>query len=138
MSVVYKPCCFLFSKFQKKEVCFSKLIFWCRIIRYYWNIFPWWSRYSTMNITTMILFFASVWIKQRRVWRFSIMVVLLMLTIFCGLMKWLLLVSTIILCGAVYLLLIPIKFWIFSWYWFGLMFMNIQKWISNNIIVRKK
>ena len=47
-----------------------QLILWCRRIRYYWNIFYWWRRYSTMDVTTMLRFFSSVWIKQRIVWWF--------------------------------------------------------------------
>ena len=65
------------------------LIFWWRIIRCYWNIFIWRNNYSNMNVTAMLAFFASVWIKKRRVWCFSILVVLLTLTIFLGWLNYL-------------------------------------------------
>ena len=79
-------------------------------IRYYWNIFFGWHWYSTMNATTMLWFFDSVCIKRRIVLWSSILLILPTVIILWRLMKWPLLLSTIILGGTGFFLWTPILF----------------------------
>ena len=112
-------------------------IFLCGRIWYYWDIFSWWRRYSTMNVTTMPGFFAYVWIKWKRGSRFSILEILLMVTIFCGLMKWHMLLVMVILVCASYFMWTPIFFWIIFRIPALLTVYKTTTYICNNIIVKK-
>ena len=107
----YSPCCFLSLNFQEKEVYFN-VIFLYGFIRDCGNIFYGGCWYSSVNVTTMILFFTSICIKLIIVLWSSIITILLLVITSWRLMKGPMILSTVILGGTGYFQQKPILFWI--------------------------
>ena len=101
MYVFYNPLFFLLSKFHNTDdFMWENLVLLKHIYIF--------RRYSTMNATAVLGLFTPIWIKWRRGWCFSILVIFFAVTIFYGLMKWPLLLYTIIIGGPGSFLWTPI------------------------------
>ena len=100
------------SQISRRKRSVLKWTLLCWIICKYWNIFFVLRRYTTMNVTMMIGWFASMCIIWRIVGWLSTLDIFLMVIICFDWMKWPMLFSSIILDFTGSFLWKPIVFWI--------------------------
>ena len=108
VSKLFKPLDVLCYQISTRKRSVLKMMFLCCIFCKFWNRICGYWMYNTRKITTVLRWFASIWIISIIVGRMFIMLILILVTIFCRWMKWPLLFSTVILGGTGYFLWTPV------------------------------